>query len=199
MAQPANLDLEASLFASAAAYVGLLRKPPLWINLLPAEERWHPRRFVRSPIYALGATAGLLAILVLAHGPIENLFYARALDREIARLRPQADAVRRQEQQVEALTARAQVLEGLRTESWRKLQILQELTRLLPNGTWVQEVQLGDGTVDVFGFSIRAADLVQPLENSAYFSQVEFTSPITRDAQNKEIFRMRMRLKPPRR
>jgi Tfp pilus assembly protein PilN len=197
-AQSASLDLGASLFAFAAAYVGLLRKPSLWINLLPAEERWHPRRFVRSPIYVLGATAGLLAILVLAHGPIENLFYARALDREIKRLGPRAEAVRRQEQQVDALTARAQALEGLRAESWRKLQILQELTRLLPNGTWVQEVHVGDGTVEIFGLSTQAADLVQPLENSPYFSQVEFTSPITRDAQNKEIFRMRMRLRPPR-
>ncbi|HEV2495149.1 MAG TPA: type II secretion system protein GspL [Terriglobia bacterium] len=195
MAQRAPLDLGAPLLALAAAYAGLVRKPAVYINLLPADEQWHPRRFVRSPIYGLEATAGLLALLVLAHGPIENVFYARALDLEIKRLRPRAEAVRRQEQQADALAARAQTLESLRRESWRKLEILRELTRLLPDGTWVQEVHVGDGTVEIFGTSTRAADLVRPLENSPYFSQVEFTSPITRDAQNKEIFQMRMRLK----
>lgn len=194
---PARLDAGAPLFALAAAYAGLVRKSAVEINLLPAEERWHPRRFVRSPIYALEATAAVLAFLVLAHGPIENVFYSRALDREIGRLKPRAEAVRRQEQQTDALAARAQTLESLRRESWRKLEILRELTRLLPDGTWVQELHVGDGTVEIFGISTRAADLVRPLENSPYFSQVEFTSPITRDAQNKEIFQMRMRLKQP--
>jgi hypothetical protein len=52
-------------------------------------------------------------------------------------------------------------------------------------------------SVVIFGLSDRAADLVQPLENSPYFSQVEFTSPITRDSHNKEIFRIRMRLGKP--
>lgn len=195
MASSARLDLGAPLFALAAAYAGLVRKPAIRINLLPADERWHPRRFVRSPIYALEATAALLALLVLAHGPIESVFYARAMDQEINRLKPRAESVRRQEQQTDALEARAQTLESLRRESWRKLEILRELTRLLPDGTWVQEVHVGEDTVEIFGISSRAADLVRPLENSPYFSQVEFTSPITRDAQNKEIFQMRMRLK----
>jgi hypothetical protein len=42
--------------------------------------------------------------------------------------------------------------------------------------------------VAITGVSNHAADLVQPLENSPYFSQVEFTSPITRDAQNRARF-----------
>jgi Tfp pilus assembly protein PilN len=183
--------------ALAAAYRGLVRKLTPSINLLPPEQRWQPRRGAVVPVYALGTTGALLALVVIAHGWIERGLYARALDREIKRLESPAERVRRESQEVTALNARAAILEGLRRETWRKLQILQELTRLMPDGTWLQEVHLGDDTVEVFGFSDRAAELVPPLENSPYFSQVEFTSPITRDAQNKEIFRIRMRLRQP--
>jgi len=134
------------------------------------------------------------------HGVIETALYGRALERAIQQLTPQAEAARGQKQQVTVLTERIGVLEGVRAETWRKLQILEELTRLLPDGTWVQDLQLGQEVVEITGYSNRAAELIQPLENSPYFSQVEFTSPITRDAQNKEIFRIRMRLgKPARR
>ena len=197
LSQPPGFDLVGCFPAFTAAYAGLSPRSVPSINLLPLEERWQPRRGVRLPIYALATTAALLAILVLGHGVIENIFYARALDREIGRLSSRASDVRRQSQQVNALVARGDTLDGLRAETWRKLEILQELTRLLPDGTWVQEVQLEEGTVEIGGMSTRAADLVQPLENSRYFFQVEFTSPITRDAQNKEVFRMRMRLRQP--
>jgi len=56
-------------------------------------------------------------------------------------------------------------------------------------------LHINEDTVEIYGMSKRAADLVPPLENSPYFTQVEFTAPITRDNQNKEVFRIRMRLK----
>jgi Tfp pilus assembly protein PilN len=195
--QPGSFDSRSQWPALAAAYRGLVRKLTPSINLLPPEQRWQPRRGALVPVYALGIAAALLALVTVAHSWIERGLYARALDREIQRLESPAERVRRESQEVAALNARAATLEGLRLETWRKLQILQELTRLMPDDTWLQETHLGDDTVEISGFSDRAADLVPPLENSPYFSQVEFTSPITRDAQNKEIFRIRMRLRHP--
>ena len=199
LSQPLNFDLGTYFTALAAACAGVARRPGPSVNLLPAQDRWQPRRGLLQPIYALAVLAVLLGTLVLAHGWIENIVYARALNREIARLEPQASRIRRESQELSTVAAREGLLGDLRTETWRKLEILQELTHLLPDGTWVDEVQLTEGTVEVFGQSKRAADLVQPLENSPYFTQVEFTSPITRNAQDKEVFRMRMRLKTPRR
>jgi Tfp pilus assembly protein PilN len=199
-ASPPNFDIRAHLPALAAAYAGLRRRPATSLNLLPPEFRQRPRRGARVPLYALGATAACLGLLMATHGVIETALYGRALERAIQQLTPQAEAARGQKQQVTVLTERIGVLEGVRAETWRKLQILEELTRLLPDGTWVQDLQLGQEVVEITGYSNRAAELIQPLENSPYFSQVEFTSPITRDAQNKEIFRIRMRLgKPARR
>lgn len=183
--------------ALTAAYRGLVRKLEPSINLLPPEQRWQPRRGARVPLYAMGTTAALLALLVAGHGWIEQALYGRALDREVRRLESPARQVQRQSQEVSNLLARAALLDGLRLGTRQKLEILQELTKRLPDGTWLQQVQLGEETVEINGYSNRAADLVPPLENSPFFSQVEFTSPITRDSQNKEVFYIRMRLRRP--
>src|SRR5208337_2402109 len=57
--------------ALAAAYAGLLRGASPSINLLPREERWQPRAGARLPVYALGATAALLAFTLASHAWIE--------------------------------------------------------------------------------------------------------------------------------
>jgi Tfp pilus assembly protein PilN len=181
--------------ALAAAYAGLLRGAPSFINLLPSEERWQPQRGLRSPIYAFSATAALLAIALATHTWIERALYGRLLDRELQRLAVPAQEFRRQNQETKTLDARSQALEDVRAGNWQKLRLLAQLTRLLPDGTWLQELEISEDTVEIYGSSNRAADLVLPLENSPYFTQVEFTAPITRDNQNKEVFRIRMRLK----
>ena len=192
---PPGFDLAGELPRLAAAYAGLERKPELSINLLPPGERRQPARALRAPIYALGCAAALMGVATVGHGWIENQIYGRALDRQVRSLAAPAAQVRKQEQRASDFAERARVLEGVREGSWAKLRILQELTHLLPDGTWVQELQVSNNAVELYGYSNHAADLVRPLENSPYFTQVEFTSPITRDSQNKEVFRMRMRLK----
>jgi len=96
---------------------------------------------------------------------------------------------------LEILRLADELISGKVAANLQKLHTLQQLTKLLPDGTWLQELDISEDTVDINGFSNRAADLPPPLENSPYFTQVEFTAPITRDNQNREIFRIRMRLK----
>jgi len=182
--------------ALAAAYAGLTRRGgvPI-INLLPADERWQPHATARLPVYALSALASLLALTLASHSWIERALYGRALDRELRRLNVHAQQIRGQNQEAISLEEHAAVLENVRAGSLQKLRMLQQLTKLLPDGTWLQELTISEDTVDINGYSSRAADLVQPLENSPYFTQVEFTAPIIRDNQNREVFRIRMRLK----
>ena len=195
LARPGGFDWRSHLPALAAAYRGLARRLEPSMNLLPREQRWQPTRGARIPLYALGASAALLALLVAAHGWIERGLYGRALEREARCLEPAARQVQRQSQEVNSVMARAALLDGLRLSTRQKLEALQELTQRLPDGTWLQQVQLGEETVEITGYSKRVADLVPPLENSPFFSQVEFTSPVTLDSQNKEVFSIRMRLR----
>jgi general secretion pathway protein L len=137
----------------------------------------------------------LLALTLVSHAWIERALYSRALERALGRLEVPAQQIRRQDQETSSLEARAAVLESARAATWQKLHLLQQITRLLPDGTWLQQLNISEDTVEISGYSNRAADLVPPLENSPDFTQVEFTAPITRDNQNREVFRIRMRLK----
>jgi Tfp pilus assembly protein PilN len=181
--------------ALAAAYAGLIHGASPLINLLPPEERWQPYAGARPPVYALGATAALLALTLASHAWMERVFYGRALERALRRLEVPAQQLRQQNQETSNLETRAAVLENLRAGNWQKLYLLQQLTKLLPDGTWLQELHISEDTVEINGYSNRTAELVPPLENSRYFTQVEFTAPITRDNQNREVFRIRMRLR----
>jgi len=181
--------------ALALAYTGLIRGASSLPNLLPEQERWQPRAAARAPVYALGATAALLALALASHAWIERAMYSRALERALRRLEVSAQQIRRQDQESSSLEARAAVLESARAATWQKLHLLQQITKLLPDGTWLQQLNISQDTVEISGYSNRAADLVPPLENSPDFTQVEFTAPITRDNQNREVFRIRMRLK----
>lgn len=194
---PSGFDLRGWWPALGAAYVDLKQKSGATINLLPADRRWRPTRGAPRLLYALGSLAVLLVTAAGVHRWVEGALYARALDRQVHQWEGRAGGVRRQMQEEENLAGSADVLEGVRQRTWQKLQVLDELTKLLPDGTWLQEIEVEKESVVMFGYSDRAADLVQVLENSPYFSQVEFTSPITRDANNKEVFRMRMRLEQP--
>ena len=182
--------------ALSAAYAGLVRRGAASIiNLLPQGERWPPHAEARLPVYALSAVAFLLALTLASHAWIERTLYSRALDRELHRLNVHAQQIRGQNQETSSLEASAAVLENVRASNLQKLHMLQELTRLLPDGTWLQEVDISEDRVEINGYSNHAADLVRPLETSPYFTQVEFSAPITRDNQSREVFRIRMRLK----
>jgi len=197
LSAPENFDPGEHLGALAAAYAGLRRKLAPVINLLPAELRRRPARWARMPAYALAAMGVVLAVALAAQAWIEMEIYARALDQQVRRLEPQALAARQQGAAVNAVAARAALLAGVRGQTWETLRILQELTRLLPEGTWVQDLQVGDEAVEIYGYSDNAAGLVPALESSPLLARAEFTAPITRDAQNKEIFRIRVQRKQP--
>jgi general secretion pathway protein L len=59
------------------------------------------------------------------------------------------------------------------------LAILDELTRLVPNDSWVKQLTVRGRTVEIDGNSSHASDLVSRVEGSAIFENPNFRSPIT--------------------
>ena len=63
------------------------------------------------------------------------------------------------------------------------LEIVREVTQVLPDGTWARQLTLQDGEVQINGESDNAALLVQLLESSQLFHNVRFRSPVVEDAR----------------
>jgi general secretion pathway protein L len=62
------------------------------------------------------------------------------------------------------------------------VQVLEELTRALPDSTFLSRVQIEDGEVNLHGRSQAASELIAILEQLALLEGVRFASPVTRDA-----------------
>ena len=69
------------------------------------------------------------------------------------------------------------------------LEIWDELSRILPDNTFLTETRIADGKVMVSGFSTDAARLVRIIDESPLFSQATLAAAITPDAtEHKDRF-----------
>ncbi|PTB02967.1 hypothetical protein C6V82_00050 [Halomonas urumqiensis] len=72
---------------------------------------------------------------------------------------------------------------------------LAELARVLPDDTWLQQLELGDGRMIVQGESARAAALIERLEASPLLGAASFEAPVDTDpTSGQERFRIALRL-----
>lgn len=148
------------------------------IDFLP-RRRWGTQR-VSVPMPRWSVAVAALAAAVALYAP--GIHYARLREAhasELSALRATAVAAR------ETLTRRDQLLERdrflaeQRTGRAPTLAVLAELTSILPDDTWLQQLHLRDGRVQLQGDSASASTVVQLLEQSPVFAEAEFAAPIS--------------------
>lgn len=163
------------------------RRPEL--NLLPLEQR--PRRGV----WAKRVRSAFIVVVALLVGAAALLpiWQQRRLAIEITARINQVQKAANQ-----ALTLRDQLdraLEASRMLSHKKqslppqVDLLRELTLILPNDTWLERLQIKGDSLQIIGQSAKASALIRLLEASPLFSSATFMSPVTTDPRtNKERF-----------
>jgi general secretion pathway protein L len=76
------------------------------------------------------------------------------------------------------------------------LEIWDELSRILPDHTFLSETRIADGKVTVSGFSADAAHLVRVIDHSPLFSDAALATAITPDAtEHKDRFSISFRVR----
>ncbi len=107
-----------------------------------------------------------------------------------------AAAARQLGQQV-AETSEAVTLVQRRAREMAPLRLLNELTQLVPETTWLTQLAVRNRSVEIVGYSPRATDLIPRLENSALFEKPQFRAPITLSPDGKgERFDLTFELRP---
>ena len=112
-----------------------------------------------------------------------------SLDREIAVGRTaaaEADGLRRD---IEQLSGSAEFVERERDKVGRPLAVLAAVTRILPDDTYLTEMELRQRKVTLTGRSAGAARLIAPLAADGTFRNPGFAAPVTRlEALHVELF-----------
>ncbi len=133
----AGMDRTEGRPALVAALAAASARPLLPLNLLPAEKRTYESPLVHAPTYALVGLVMLLAAALGVRGPFQDWLYSLHLEREMEGLRPQLQQLEVVQASAEAARERLRLLAGAWQSSSLPLEILSELTRILPEDVWL--------------------------------------------------------------
>ncbi len=128
--------------------------------------------------------SGLLAAILVLSLIVTGGFYWRN-EQAAADLFAQVDRARlaaRESLQLEHdIAAMQRHARQLREEKLRPTasRVIAEVTRILPDGTWVTEFSFRNGEVQVHGYSNAASSLIGLFDASPLFAGAEFRAPLT--------------------
>ena len=60
--------------------------------------------------------------------------------------------------------------------------MINELTQLLPDNTWLSRLIIRNGELQIHGESDAAISIIQLLEDSSMFNDAQFRSPLTQNS-----------------
>ena len=152
------------------------------VNLLPQAKRRARRLDVKN--LNLGLTA-LLAILVVAAITIPLVQKNRALEALEAQVQVAAAEAREGaelRQDLEKMAAASQFLIGKKTSDVMIVELVDEVSRILPDHTWIARLDLSGDELQIQGQSSASASLIRIIEASPWFENVRFASPVVQIA-----------------
>jgi general secretion pathway protein L len=147
-------------------------------NLLPPADRPRPSIAGTLLTQLLAIVVLLLLATVLATPIWQRQQMQQTLDAELRRVRTAAVEVEAVREELERARLGSVEVLNRKLEQPRMTGLLKELTELLPDGTWVQTLNVRDGEVDIRGESDQATALIGRLESGPGISAVRFRSPV---------------------
>jgi Tfp pilus assembly protein PilN len=183
MAPEQERRLDEAAASLGLAYAGIARRVALELNLLPAELRAEQSRSAYVPSIVL-AVVILGLIGGFAFRPtIQEQIMMRRLDDELRSLQGPVGRVRSLKTQTEALEKRIRYVEDTLRPCDMNLEILQELSTLMPADTFLNLYRNADKTITLTGSSGRAEELIRKLEESPLLKNVQQRGTVFKDAQ----------------
>jgi general secretion pathway protein L len=152
------------------------------VNLLPQELRRTRRIDVRSVNLALTA---LLAVLLVAAITIPIVQKNRAIEAVETQLQAAAAEARdgaELRRNLEKMAEASQFLVGKKASDVMIVEVIDEISRILPDNTWIARLDLSGTELQIQGQSSASSSLIKIIESSPWFEDVRFASPVVQIA-----------------
>jgi general secretion pathway protein L len=122
----------------------------------------------------------------------------RRLDEITRQINATKDGVRKVEalkKEVDALSTEIQAIGTFKEKRPPTLNMVTEMTSLLPNNAWLTRLRVGETSVDIEGYAASATEILPKLETSKYFSKVALAATTFRDQKmNADRFTVKMEI-----
>lgn len=166
---------ESAVLAYAAALAGSATRVAKFANLLPPERRASHDRLQYVIPGILGVLLLLAAVAVFVIFPaLQQRRYRADLERAARQIEPLVVRAQALEKKTTSDRANIAALDEFRRRPQADLDVLNELTRLLPPPTWTNDVEIYPDYVIVSGEAEQAAPLLKVLDSSPLFQNSEF-------------------------
>jgi len=148
------------------------------VNLLPDSLRRRSAFGTPRLNTTLAATCAALLIIALLLPIGLNQQKVQQLEVEQQSIQGVASDALELQREVERLAAASQFLSQKKQSTVLVLQMLEEVSRILPDNTWLSRFDVNGPEVQLQGQSSSAAALIQLLESSPMFQNARFRSPV---------------------
>jgi general secretion pathway protein L len=139
----------------------------------------------------------VLGVAVVATPFVRQEVALASLEQQIAVGRATATEADTLRQEIDRLAGSADYIESERDKAGRPLVVLAAATRVIPDDTYLTEMELQKRKVTLTGRSAAAARLIGPLAADGTFRNPGFTAPVTRvEALHTELFTINSEVAP---
>ena len=180
-----------------AAIGGVLES--LWpnakgVNLLEKGRHEISKTPVTFTIILICAIIALWILYMVAPLQIEGK-RLQEIDRQITVRKDDIKKIESIRKEIDGLSNEISTIHTFKGSKPITLNILKELTTILPKTAWLTRVKITGPAVEIEGYASSATELLPKLETSKYFEKVAFASPTFRDARtNSDRFIIKMEI-----
>lgn len=166
------------------------------LNFLPLEKRLQKQPNRNNSLYFFAATT-LTMFLAVLYFPVFQLYHqAQTQQAEIALYQNKAITVKKLQEQKDKLLLKTDFLLIKQKEYFPAISLLNELTRILPDDTWLYELSITLNDIQIQGESDDASSIIELIESSRQLHDASFISPIiNNNIGDKDKFKLSARLK----
>lgn len=191
---PLGLPARGIPFEAAGGVIESLWPQAKGLNLLEKGQlKREPPPFALTVILII-AVIVVWALYLVAPVKIEGN-RLQEIERQIAARKDEVRKVEALKKDISALESEISSIADFKENRPMALNIVKELTAILPKTAWLTRVRITGTTVDIEGYAGSATELLPKLETSKYLKKVEFASPTFRDARmNADRFTIRMEI-----
>jgi general secretion pathway protein L len=140
-------------------------------------------------LIAVAMVLGLILPVEMEKARLDRIEY------QIKARRPEIRSIEALRQEISAIDADLSRIREFKESTPMSLEVMKELTSILPKSVWLTRLRITGETVEMEGYAGSATEILPKLEQSALFKKVEFSSPTIRDTRlNADRFVIKMEI-----
>lgn len=151
------------------------------INLIAPEDLPQDESQSDKTLLFLVTATCLLSMGLLYAPTISQKKELDMLESAVAKSRKAAIQLQQLENEKAIIIEQSYFLENKRRNEMSSIALINEVSQIIPDDTWLTRFVVKAGEVQLQGESSNASSLIQILETSEYFNNVQFRSPVTQN------------------